>query len=60
MRTSGSIAAIALVRILKKEEDKQRGDLGTDYSFYVNQSGKLDNACGDIALIHNTSVLNVH
>jgi len=54
----GSKAAIACVRRLseKKMEDKARGDVSTECSYYMKQSGTLDNACGCIALLH--SVLN--
>merc|ERR1712093_401156 len=52
------VAAITCIRRLpdKAEEDRNRGDLGTEIGYYMDQTPRLDNACGVIALIH--SVLN--
>ena len=46
------IAVIANVERLKKEEDKAKGDADTQTTFYMKQTGKLDNACGVIACLH--------
>ena len=51
------IAVIANVERLKKTEDKAQGDMDTAKgSYYMEQTGPLDNACGVIACIH--AILN--
>jgi len=52
------LAAIACVRRMpaKMDEDKARGSLDVQVDYYMDQTSRLDNACGIIALIH--SILN--
>lgn len=46
------LAVIVNAERLKKAEDKERGDPATPVDFYMDQTSKLDNACGVIACIH--------
>ena len=51
------IAVICNVERLKKAEDKAKGSMETAAgSYYMKQTGVLDNACGVIACIH--AILN--
>ena len=50
------IAVIINAEFLKKQEDRQRGDLTVANEYYMKQTNVLDNACGVIACIH--AVLN--
>ena len=50
------LAVIINAEFLNKAEDRQKGDLAVANSFYMKQTGVLDNACGVIACIH--AILN--
>ena len=50
------LAVIINAELLKKAEDRQKGDLGVTNEYYMKQTGVLDNACGVIACIH--AILN--
>ena len=50
------IAVIVNAEFLKKQEDRQRGDIEVANEYYMKQTGTLDNACGVIACIH--AILN--
>ena len=51
-----TIAVIANVERLKKQDDKAKGSTDVAVDYYMKQTGKLDNACGIIACLH--AVLN--
>ena len=46
------LAVIVNAERLKKSEDKERGDMAVPVDYYMDQTEKLDNACGVIACIH--------
>ena len=50
------IAVIVNAEFLKKQEDRQRGDVSVANNYYMKQTNTLDNACGVIACIH--AILN--
>ena len=50
------VAVVINSERLKKDEDHAKGSADIKASFYMKQSGTLDNACGIIACVH--SILN--
>ena len=46
------LAVIINAEVLKKQEDRAKGDLTVANEYYMKQTGTLDNACGVIACIH--------
>jgi ubiquitin carboxyl-terminal hydrolase L3 len=50
------LAVIATFETVNDPESRQLGSADTEISYYMKQTGKLDNACGVIACLH--SILN--
>ena len=49
-------AVVVNAEFLKKQEDRQKGDMNVATDYYMKQTAVLDNACGVIACIH--AILN--